>query len=130
MNKSPPSGNPSLALGVAMSDLLIWLAIVAVITSVSTKFVPHYLNHQTAVGVVERLAESSDSRGLDAGDLKALLDKRLKMNSLGHFMKNDWVQVVYAGRVHEVTLDYEVREELMANIDFVIKFDDRFTLAN
>ncbi len=130
LNKKIPSGRPDSALGLAMSDLLIWLVIVAVIVSVATKFVPHYLNHRTAVGIVERLVESPDSRGLDARELKTMIEKRFKMNSLNHFIKNGWVQVVSSDRVREINLDYEVRDELMVNIDFVIKFDDRVTLAN
>jgi len=130
LNRKISSYRSDTALGIAMSDLLIGLVMIGVIFSVAMKFVPHYWDHQAAVGVVERLTEDANSQGADARDLKRLLEKRLKMNNLDHFVENGWVQVIDTGRGHEFTFNYEVRDELMANIDFVIKFEDRFTPAN
>ena len=56
--------------GLAVSEVLIWLSICIAVGSIGAKFVPIYLDHQTALSIVEDLAQSAATAQLESDALQ------------------------------------------------------------
>ena len=116
------------AQGLAFSEILIWLTIMIVLASIATKFVPAYLDHQTAVSIVEDFAQSSDMDVLSVSELEEILARRFQLNNLQDFVRENRLKIKNRSGRLEAVLQYEVRGDLAVNIDYVIAFDDSIRL--
>ena len=116
------------AQGLAFSEILIWLTIMIVLASIATKFVPAYLDHQTAVSIVEDFAQSSDMDVLSVSELEEILARRFQLNNLLDFVRENRLKIKNRSGRLEAVLQYEVRGDLAVNIDYVIAFDDSIRL--
>ena len=114
--------------GLAFSEILIWLSICIAVGSIGAKFVPIYLDHQTALSIVEDLAQSAATAQLESDALQAMIERRFKLNNLHDFIKESRFELESDRSV--VHLQYEVRGDLVVNIDYVIAFDDSILLAD
>jgi len=116
------------AQGLAFSEILIWLTIMIVLASIATKFVPAYLDHQTAVSIVGDFAQSSDMDVLSISELEEILARRFQLNNLQDFVRENRLKIKNRSGRLEAVLQYEVRGDLAVNIDYVITFDDSIRL--
>ncbi|MDA9281834.1 DUF4845 domain-containing protein [Pseudomonadales bacterium] len=116
------------AQGLAFSEILIWLTIMIVLASIATKFVPAYLDHQTAVSIVGDFAQSSDMDVLSVSELEEILARRFQLNNLQDFVRENRLKIKNRSGRLEAVLQYEVRGDLAVNIDYVIAFDDSIRL--
>ena len=116
------------AQGLAFSEILIWVTIMIALASIATKFVPVYLDHQTAVSIVEDFAQSSDLDVLTVSELEETLARRFKLNNLQDFVRENRLKIKNRSGRLEAVLQYEVRGDLAVNIDYVITFDDSILL--
>ena len=73
--------------GLAFNEILIWLSICIAGGSVATKFVPVYLDHQTAISIMEDLAQDPGMDRLDQRKLQSVIERRFKANNLHDFVK-------------------------------------------
>ncbi len=112
--------------GLAVSEVLIWLSICIAVGSIGAKFVPIYLDHQTALSIVEDLAQSAATAQLESDALQAMIERRFKLNNLHDFIKESRFELESDRSV--VQLQYEARGDLVVNIDYVIAFDDSIRL--
>ena len=116
------------AQGLAFSEILIWVTIMIALASIATKFVPAYLDHQTAVSIVEDFAQSSDLDVLTVSELEETLARRFQLNNLQDFVRENRLKIKNRSGRLEAVLQYEVRGDLAVNIDYVITFDDSILL--
>ncbi len=116
------------AQGLAFSEILIWVTIMIALASMATKFVPVYLDHQTAVSIVEDFAQSSDLDVLTVSELEETLARRFQLNNLQDFVRENRLKIKNRSGRLEAVLQYEVRGDLAVNIDYVITFDDSILL--
>ena len=114
--------------GLAFSEILIWLSICIAVGSIGAKFVPIYLDHQTALSIVEDLAQSAATAQLESDALQAMIERRFKLNNLHDFIKESRFELESGSDRSVVRLQYEVRGDLAVNIDYVIAFDDSIRL--
>jgi len=112
--------------GWAFSEILIWLTILIAVSSIGAKFVPVYLDHRMAVSIVEGLAQSAETANLEPNALQTIIERRFKLNNLHDFIKESRFELESDRSV--VHLQYEVRGDLVVNIDYVIAFDDSIRL--
>ena len=116
------------AQGLAFSEILIWVTIMIALASIATKFVPVYLDHQTAVSIVEDFAQSSDLDVFTVSELEETLARRFQLNNLQDFVRENRLKIKNRSGRLEAVLQYEVRGDLAVNIDYVITFDDSILL--
>ena len=112
--------------GLAFSEILIWLSICIAVGSIGAKFVPVYWDHRTAISIVEDLAQSPETSQLESDALQTMIERRFKLNNLHDFIKESRFELESDRSV--VHLQYEVRGDLVVNIDYVIAFDDSIRL--
>ena len=114
--------------GLAFSEILIWLSICIAVGSIGAKFVPVYLDHRTAISIVEDLAQSPETSQLESDALQTMIERRFKLNNLHDFIKENRFELESGSDRSVVRLQYEVRGDLAVNIDYVIAFDDSIRL--
>ena len=114
--------------GLAFSEILIWLSICIAVGSIGAKFVPVYLDHRTAISIVEDLAQSPETSQLESDALQTMIERRFKLNNLHDFIKESRFELESGSDRSVVRLQYEVRGDLAVNIDYVIAFDDSIRL--
>ena len=109
--------------GFSISDLLIWLAVLSVLVTLSLKFIPPYIEHRTALSIVRDLVIAEEAGKMDISALEDRLNKNLKVNSLSKFQQAKRIVLDAQGQTITARLEYEVRGQLFANVDYVIVFD-------
>lgn len=114
--------------GLAFSEILIWLSICIAVGSIGAKSVPVYLDHRTAISIVEDLAQSPETSQLESDALQTMIERRFKLNNLHDFIKESRFELESGSDRSVVRLQYEVRGDLAVNIDYVIAFDDSIRL--
>jgi len=107
-----------LAMVVGLSGL------VAVLTLV-LKLGPHYLDFQTMKSIVDALP-ANQVHTMSKGDIYDALKKRFKVNSLRDFDVNDIVSIERQKTGTLVTVAYERRENIVANVDAVLSFSEQY----
>lgn len=116
--------------GFSISDLLIWLAVLSVLVTLSLKFIPPYIEHRTALSIVRDLVIAEEAGKMDISALEDRLNKNLKVNSLSKFQQAKRIVLDAQGQTITARLEYEVRGQLFANVDYVIAFDDALVVKD
>lgn len=124
---TPPnvSPRPSRQRGMGLIQWLLLIALVGGTATMAIRTVPHYIDFYTMVSVVEALPKD-EVHVMSASKLRELLAKRFKINNIRDL---DLAKVVSIERKRgetDLTLDYEVREHLVYNIDLVLTFNKHF----
>lgn len=116
--------------GFSISDLLIWLAVLSVLVTLSLKFIPPYIEHRTALSIVRDLVIAEEAGKMDISALEDRLNKNLKVNSLSKFQQAKRIVRDAQGQTITARLEYEVRGQLFANVDYVIVFNDALVVKD
>lgn len=116
--------------GFSISDLLIWLAVLSVLVTLSLKFIPPYIEHRTALSIVRDLVMAEEAGKMDISALEDRLNKNLKVNSLSKFQQAKRIFLDPQGQTITARLEYEVRGQLFANVDYVIVFNDALVVKD
>ena len=116
--------------GFSISDLLIWLAVLSVLVTLALKYIPPYIEHRTALSIVRDLLLAEEAGKIDISALEDRLNKNLKVNSLSKFQQAKRIVLDAQGQTITARLEYEVRGQLFANVDYVIVFDDALVVKD
>ena len=116
--------------GFSISDLLIWLAVLSILVTLSLKFIPPYIEHRTALSIVRDLVMAEEAGKMDISALEDRLNKNLKVNSPSKFQQAKRIVLDAQGQTITARLEYEVRGQLFANVDYVIVFDDALVVKD
>ena len=111
--------------GLSTMEILFGLFILGVAVAVILKFTPVYIEYFDVRTSLQAL--QSDMANNDAGNAKTLLMTKLQINDVKH-VGYDQIKVERRGRNKVVSVEYEVRTPLFANIDVVIHFADSVEL--
>ena len=100
----------------------VLLVLLVMVTSLGLKLFPLYLEHFNVKSILENL--SSETRGMGSEDIKPRILKNFDLNDITNVGRQHIKVKRLSSKKAEVTIDYEVRRNLIANIDFVIHFND------
>ncbi|MFT7471115.1 MAG: hypothetical protein ACI8XU_001010 [Kiritimatiellia bacterium] len=101
--------------------LMVFILIVSFITS-GLKVVPLYVDHNLISGVCEELIENGEAANMTTSEIRQRVSNTLRINNVTDFdlssitMRKENDQAI-------ITIAYERRVELVANLDVVAKFD-------
>lgn len=101
-----------------------WIAVLALIAFTSLlvlKLAPVYMNSLTINSILSGMEEDQELGSKSPGEIKTTLFKRINVNRITDVALDEvFIEQTKDNIVVEV--DYEVRNKLIANIDFVISF--------
>jgi len=111
--------------GLSMFGLLMLLIGLAIAMNLGLTLGPHYMDNRAIVQVVETL-DPNIWKGTKRNAHLAV-NKGLKVNSVRSIKSEDAVKIVKNKGVTKVTVDYEIRENLIGNVDAVLVFNKEYT---
>lgn len=111
--------------GLSMPGWMIAIVVAAMIGTAALKIIPAFLDFNTIKGLIENVL-SDPKVGLQSPEeIRIDLSKRFQINRVDVIQATD-LDISKQGSEVVIKVDYEVRENYFANIDFVISFNREF----
>jgi hypothetical protein len=108
--------------GLTLTSFVIVLAVVGFFAYVGMKVVPMYLEYYSVKNALDGLSKEPGVADMDPSKIQDLFFRRMDVNSSDHVKPSD-VKIERADSGWKMRVSYEVRRELIANLDVVGKFD-------
>ena len=107
--------------GMTLIGFILVLAVVGVFAYMGMKLIPMYSEYYSLKQALAGLAQEPGITDNDPAKIKDLLFRRLYV-SYAENIKPEYVKIVRKDAGYLITVDYEARKPLIANIDVVGKF--------
>lgn len=121
MNRMPES-LPRTQQGMSMFALAMLLLLITGVFTIGLKLAPLYIDHNLIVGICEELIENGEAANMTVADVRERLANSLRINNVTGFDVND-VRLRQTPNGPLITISYERRVELFANLDAIATFD-------
>ncbi len=108
--------------GMTLVGFIIVLAVVGVFIYMGMKVIPMYSEYYAVKQALEGLSKEPDIAQTDPHKIKDLFFRRLYI-SYADTVKSEHVKIVRKDAGYVMTVSYEVRKPLIANLDVVGNFD-------
>ena len=108
--------------GMTLIGFIIVLAVVGVFIYMGMKVIPMYSEYYAVKQALDGLAKEPEITQQDPGKIKDLFFRRLYI-SYAETVKPEHVKIVRKDAGYVMTVNYEVRKPLIANLDVVGKFN-------
>ncbi|GJM12440.1 MAG: hypothetical protein DHS20C12_08430 [Pseudohongiella sp.] len=108
--------------GVSKFGLLMMFLLIAAFLTFGLKVVPLYVDHNLIAGVCEELIESGEAANMTTTDVRQRVSNTLRINNVTDFDLSS-ITVRKESDQAIITIAYERRVELVANLDVIAKFD-------
>ena len=108
--------------GVSKFGMLMVFILIVTFLTFGLKVVPLYVDHNLVTGICEELIENGEAVNMTTTDVRQRVSNTLRINNITDFdlssitMRKENDQAI-------ITIAYERRVELVANLDVVAKFD-------
>jgi len=106
--------------GMTLIGFLIVLSVALFVAYIAMKLVPIYLNHYSVVSSMKSLAAEPDAANMSEARLRDLLSRKFSTSYVKHVNARD-IEIIRGTGV-EIVAEYEVREDLIGNLDAVVTF--------
>lgn len=114
--------------GASTVGILVLVLFFASLLTLVIKLGPAYLDDYTVQGALEGLDGEEGLSQMTPADVRRLVTKRLSVNSVDSFNAKD-IKIEKDGDTVIISLDYEVRNHVVANVDAVISFSHFYELT-
>lgn len=111
--------------GVSVVAMLLLVALIGGVGTLSVRLIPHYIDYGTIVSLVEELPPDQVHK-MAFSDIRTSLKKRFLINNIRDL---DPAKIVKMERKRDgtsLTIDYERREPLLYNVDLILVFHREF----
>jgi hypothetical protein len=115
--------------GMSTLSLLVVVALVGLGITCGLKMIPAYIDYWSLKGIFEAVEADPATQQANPKLVESMLQKRLDINSIRSFSQKDSVSIRQEDGQLIIEFYYEVREELFANVDVVMKFEHHFKTA-
>lgn len=108
--------------GFSKFGLLVMFILIVAFLTFGLKVVPLYVDHNLITGVCEELIENGEAANMTTSDIRQRVSNTLRINNVTDFnlssitMRKENDQAI-------ISIAYERRVELAANLDVVAKFN-------
>ena len=114
---------PGKQNGMTFISLLLLLVMLGFFALLALRLGPIYLDNYKIRGVLSGLEQDTMLNAASVSEVRSALDRRLYINEVRHLKRND-IKIKREGDKVRVEIAYEVRENIMANVDAVVSFHD------
>lgn len=119
--------NPNQQQGLTLIGFLFILALLLVVALLGMKLYPIYQEYYAIRTSMNEIAEEPGMGSKSANEIKEALFRKLYVNYVKSITRKD--VEVSKRRGTTITVDYEVREDIVANIDALVSFDYTVTIG-
>jgi hypothetical protein len=117
---------PARYQGAFFGDWLGVLLLLALLVGMAMKFAPTYLDHYAAREQIMVLKEATQGQTVSVTEVRTQLAKRFQINNLKNMLGDGLVTIEEKRDRVTVSMDYEVKTPLIANVEFLITFDEQY----
>ena len=107
--------------GMTMLGFLITLSVVILFVFCGMKIVPMYIEYYSVKKALASIANEQSASATSKDAIRALFARHLKIDYV-KIIKPDMLKIEATDSGFNLTVDYERREELIANLDVVGRF--------
>ena len=111
--------------GASGLSILFTIMIIVFFVATGLKLTPIYLDNATIKGAMDALNEQPGITKMSRGKIKGILLKQLQINNVRNIKQEQVVIKKEKGRL-TVNVDYEIRLDLIQNIDLLVSFENQF----
>lgn len=115
--------------GMTMIGFLITLAVVMLFIYCGMKLIPMYTEYYSVKQALAGMAKEPDLASGSKEKIRTLFKRRLDMSYANTVLKMDPLKIEATDSGYMLTVDYERREALIANLDVVGKFSAKQALV-
>ena len=109
--------------GLTMMSILMLIIIICGLALLFLKIVPIYMNHGKVKSAIESVVNLKEAEKKTKGQINTLLRKRFSVNSVNELPK-DAIKIIKRGNYVKIIAKYDVKENLFANFNILIEFDE------
>ena len=120
---------PSKMRGLSMIGWIFFATAAMVLIATAIKIIPAYMEFNTITGAVNSVLQDPKVALRLEHEIRGDIDKRFIVNNVTAVQVNDLAVSVEPGQV-VVGIDYEVRENIIGNVDIVIAFSEEIRKEN
>ncbi|MDQ7089840.1 MAG: DUF4845 domain-containing protein [Methylococcales bacterium] len=115
--------SPRKQQGLTMTSILMVVIFICGVALLLLKIVPIYMNHGKVQSAIESITTISEVELKSKSQIKALLSKRFRVNSVNSLPK-DAVKVFKRGNYVKIVAKYQIVEPLFSNLSVLVEFDE------
>jgi len=115
--------------GMSTLSLLVIVALVGLGITCGLKMIPAYIDYWQVKGIFESVEADPAIKKAGPKQIDVMLQKRLDINLIQGFDPKEAVSIRQEEGEIFIEFYYEVRRELFANVDVVMKFEHKFKTA-
>lgn len=108
--------------GITMIGFLITLAVIMLFVYCGMKIIPMYTEYYSVKQALAGMASDQELSTASKAKIRTLFNRRMNMSYALTVLKMDPLKIESTDNGYLLTVDYERREELIANLDIVGKF--------
>ncbi len=115
--------------GMTMIGFLITMAVIILFIYCGMKIIPMYTEFYSVKQALAGMANEPDLASAPKDKIRVLFKRRLDMSYANTVLKMDPLKIEATDNGYMLSVDYERREELIANLDVVGKFSAKQALV-
>ena len=108
--------------GITMIGFLITLALIILFIYCGMKIIPMYTEFYSVKQAMAGIAKEPEMGNASKDKVRQMFKRRLDISYANTVLKMDPLKIESTDSGYKMTVDYERREELIANLDIVGKF--------
>lgn len=115
---------PRQQRGFSKLGLVLMLVVLVSVLTFGLKVLPVYIDHNFVKGVAETLLESGRASSMTQAEVREEIAASMRINNVRDFDLNS-ITSSRANGASIISIAYERRIPLVANIDIILSFDDQ-----
>jgi len=109
--------------GASMFGILAMLVMITLFFTVGLKVAPLYINHNLITGICQELVDNGQAANMTLTEIRTTVGNNLRINQVDGFDLNN-IRLRRENGEAVISIAYETRVELVANLDVVATFDE------
>ena len=112
--------------GMSVTGWMFVIIVVVIFATAATKIIPAFMDYNTISGAIQNVMSDKRVGLLSDQEVRTDLWRRFNINNIDVLPVDD-IEIIKENGQMTIRVDYEVRENFIKNIDFVISFKHDFT---
>ena len=109
--------------GASMYGILMMLVMITLFFTVALKVAPIYIDHNMITGIAQELIDNGQADNMTLSEVRTTISNNLRINQVQGF-DLDNIRMRKENNQAIISIAYETRIELVANLDIIATFDE------